>query len=263
MNRFHRLISGSIVAITLGLNAEPAPAQFVVFDPNNYAQNVLTAARALQQINNQIVSLQNQAQMLINQAKNLATLPFSSLLQLEQSILRTQQLLAQDQRIAYDIGQIDRAIAAERHTGRIDFKEARRRGTADIDCPGVVDHPLQEQRRTVVDVNRAGGVDGMAIGAVERPGRTAGNVKRAAIGRSERAAGDGAVLQRDRAAIGQDRIPGIGDRGVLNGKRRPAADGQVLERSGAVHRHRDRLSTKPDSAPLPAHRHDGIRSSGT
>jgi len=73
---------------------EPASAQLVVFDPNNYAQNVLTAARALQQINNQIVSLQNQAQMLINQAKNLATLPFSSLLQLEQSIQRTQQLLA-------------------------------------------------------------------------------------------------------------------------------------------------------------------------
>ena len=111
MNRFHRLITSSIVAITLGLSVEPAPAQLIVFDPSNYAQNVLTAARALQQINNQIVSLQNQAQILINQARNLATLPFSSLLQLEQSILRTQQLLAQAQRIAYDIGQIDRAFS--------------------------------------------------------------------------------------------------------------------------------------------------------
>jgi type IV secretion system protein TrbJ len=111
MNRFHRIITRSVVAITLALSVEPAPAQLVVFDPNNYAQNVLTAARALQQINNQIVSLQNQAQMLINQAKNLATLPFSSLLQLEQSILRTQQLLSQAQRIAYDIGQIDRAFS--------------------------------------------------------------------------------------------------------------------------------------------------------
>src|ERR1700753_1115177 len=111
MNRFQRLITTSIVAITLALSAEPAPAQLTVFDPSNYAQNVLTAARALQQINNQIVSLQNQAQMLINQARNLATLPFSSLLQLEQSILRTQQLLAQAQRIAYDIQQIDRAFS--------------------------------------------------------------------------------------------------------------------------------------------------------
>jgi P-type conjugative transfer protein TrbJ len=111
MNRLYRLASASIIAITVAVDFKPSSAQLVVFDPNNYAQNVLTAARALQQINNQIVSLQNQAQMLINQARNLATLPFSSLLQLEQSILRTQQLLAQAQRIAYDIRQIDRVFS--------------------------------------------------------------------------------------------------------------------------------------------------------
>jgi len=111
MNRLRRLAFASIVAITVSVGFKPSSAQLIVFDPNNYAQNVLTAARALQQINNQIVSLQNQAQMLINQARNLATLPFSSLLQLEQSILRTQQLLAQAQRIAYDIQQIDRAFS--------------------------------------------------------------------------------------------------------------------------------------------------------
>ncbi len=82
-----------------------------MFDPNNYVQNVLTAARALQQINNQITSLQNQAQMLINQARNLASLPYSSLQQIQQSVQRTQQLLAQAQRIAYDVQQIDRAFS--------------------------------------------------------------------------------------------------------------------------------------------------------
>ena len=82
-----------------------------MFDPNNYAQNVLTAARALQQINNQITSLQNQAQMLINQARNLASLPYSSLQQLQASIQRTQQLLNQAQRIAYDVQQIDHAFS--------------------------------------------------------------------------------------------------------------------------------------------------------
>src|SRR6202008_548386 len=112
MNRLRHLAFASIVAITVSVGFKPSSAQLIVFDPNNNAQNVLTAARALQQINNQIVSLQNQAQMLINQARNLAPLPFSSLLQLEQSILRTQQLLAQAQRIAYDIGQIDRAFSA-------------------------------------------------------------------------------------------------------------------------------------------------------
>jgi P-type conjugative transfer protein TrbJ len=111
MNRLRRLASASLIAITIAASVKPLSAQLIVFDPNNYAQNVLTAARALQQINNQIVSLQNQAQMLINQARNLAALPFSSLLQLEQSIQRTQQLLAQAQRIAYDIQQIDRAFS--------------------------------------------------------------------------------------------------------------------------------------------------------
>lgn len=50
--------------------AAPAHAQFggIVYDPSNYSQNVLTAARTLQQINNQIQSLQNEAEGLINDA---------------------------------------------------------------------------------------------------------------------------------------------------------------------------------------------------
>src|SRR3546814_20138642 len=49
----------------------PARAQFggIVYDPSNYAQNVLTAARSLQAVNNQIRQIENQAQSLINQAK--------------------------------------------------------------------------------------------------------------------------------------------------------------------------------------------------
>ena len=64
----------------------PAHAQFggIVYDPTNYAQNVLTAARSLQQINNQIQQIQNQATSLINEARNLTSLPFSSLQQLQQ-----------------------------------------------------------------------------------------------------------------------------------------------------------------------------------
>ena len=110
MNRIAYLAAlGAVVLVSF--TASPCSAQVIVFDPNNYAQNVLRAARALQQINNQITSLQNQAQMLINQAKNLVNLPFSSLRQLQSSIQRTQQLLNQAQRIAYDIGQIDRAFS--------------------------------------------------------------------------------------------------------------------------------------------------------
>ncbi|UPJ76899.1 P-type conjugative transfer protein TrbJ [Bradyrhizobium sp. 187] len=111
MNRILPILVASIIAMTMVQAPGEAKAQWIVFDPNNYAQNVLTAARELQQINNQITSLQNEAQMLINQAKNLASLPYSSLQQLEQSIQRTQQLLSQAQRIAYDVQQIDRAFS--------------------------------------------------------------------------------------------------------------------------------------------------------
>jgi P-type conjugative transfer protein TrbJ len=79
----------------------------VVYDPSNHAQNVLQAARALQQINNQITGLQNQAQMLLNQSRNLASLPYSSLQAIEQSFARTRQLLGQAQHVAYDLNQID------------------------------------------------------------------------------------------------------------------------------------------------------------
>lgn len=45
-----------------------------VFDPANYQQNLLSAARALEQINNQIRSLQNQAEVLLRMDQNLASL---------------------------------------------------------------------------------------------------------------------------------------------------------------------------------------------
>jgi P-type conjugative transfer protein TrbJ len=100
-----------IVAAAIAGASWPATAQLTVFDPSNYSQNVLTAARALQQVNNQITSLQNEAQMLINQARNLASLPYSSLQQLQQSVGRTQQLLAQAHGIAFDVQQIDQAFS--------------------------------------------------------------------------------------------------------------------------------------------------------
>jgi P-type conjugative transfer protein TrbJ len=90
--------------------ATPAHA-IIVFDPSNYAQNVLTAARTLEQITHQITSLQNEAQMLINQAKNLASLPFSALQQLQQNVQKTQQLLSQAQGIAFNVQQMDQMFS--------------------------------------------------------------------------------------------------------------------------------------------------------
>ncbi|MGH6997722.1 MAG: P-type conjugative transfer protein TrbJ, partial [Phenylobacterium sp.] len=114
-----RALIASGCAFALALQTSPAGAA-IVFDPTNYAQNVLTAARALQQINNQITALQNQAQSLINQAKNLASLPYSSLQTLQGQIQRTQALLGQAQRLAYDVQQIEQAFKGQ--YGGVDLK---------------------------------------------------------------------------------------------------------------------------------------------
>ena len=106
-------VTAALLAVPLALSpvlSTPAAAQWIVYDPTNYAQNVLTAARTLQQVNQQITQLQNEAQMLINQARNLASLPHSWLQQLQQSVQRTQQLLSQAQGIALNVQQIDRAF---------------------------------------------------------------------------------------------------------------------------------------------------------
>jgi P-type conjugative transfer protein TrbJ len=109
MTRPHVRLLLTVTALVLA--AGPAAGQQVVYDPSNYAQNVLQAARALQQINNQVTSLQNQTQMLLNQARNLTSLPYSALQTIDQSLARTQQLLNQAQRIAYNANQIDQAFS--------------------------------------------------------------------------------------------------------------------------------------------------------
>ncbi|MEM9764787.1 MAG: P-type conjugative transfer protein TrbJ [Pseudomonadota bacterium] len=85
----------------------------IVYDPRNHAESILSAARALEQINNQIAQIQNQAQMLMNDALNLAKLPHSSLAQLQKAIGETQALLANAQSLAFDVATIKEAFAQD------------------------------------------------------------------------------------------------------------------------------------------------------
>lgn len=102
------LAATSVVAAAV-VPAVPAHA-ITVFDPSNYAQNVLTAARTLQQINNQIQALQNQASMLTNMAKHLQRLDFSSLTQITRSMQRIGTLMNQAEGIAFDLASTDEAL---------------------------------------------------------------------------------------------------------------------------------------------------------
>ncbi|MDP0926530.1 P-type conjugative transfer protein TrbJ [Paracoccus onubensis] len=105
------------LALVTSVLSTPAHALFgigggplIVYDPQNHAENILSAARALEQINNQVTSLQNEAQMLINQARNLESLPYSALQQLQQNVDETRQLLGEAQNIAFDVENIDQAF---------------------------------------------------------------------------------------------------------------------------------------------------------
>ena len=93
------------------LTPSPALAWRIVFDPTNYVQNTLTAIRTLEQINSQIRQLQNEAQMLMYQARNLASLPSSVVGQLRANLATTERLIAQARGLAYDVTNLDREFA--------------------------------------------------------------------------------------------------------------------------------------------------------
>lgn len=95
-------MGGAHVLVLLLLLALPARA-LTVFDPSNYAQNVLQAARALEQITNQIQSLQNEAVMLQNMARHLQSLDSSSLGAMTSALARIDGLMTRAQGIAFTV----------------------------------------------------------------------------------------------------------------------------------------------------------------
>lgn len=103
----HKPITGSVITIAIASVAAVTlvPTQsaqaIVVFDPSNYSQNILTAARALQQINNQIQALQNQTRSLLNQARNLETIDFPELDAISQTMRQIDQLMARAQGLQF------------------------------------------------------------------------------------------------------------------------------------------------------------------
>lgn len=111
MNRtLARLLAVSLaVSAPAALMLAPAPAAAIpVFDPANYAQNVLQAARELEQINHQIQSLQNEATMIRNQALNLQRLDFPQLGQMTTNLKKVTQLMGQARGIGSQAGSLDR-----------------------------------------------------------------------------------------------------------------------------------------------------------
>jgi P-type conjugative transfer protein TrbJ len=105
------LLSSAALGLAATIPAAPAAAAGMpVFDATNYAQNLLQAARALEQINNQVKSLQNEASMLQSMAKNLATIDFPQLQKITAAMQRIDQLMGEAQGIEFKVSGLDQQI---------------------------------------------------------------------------------------------------------------------------------------------------------
>jgi len=154
------LSGGAAAMVGAAVMPVPATAQFTVFDPTNYTQNLLTAARTLTQINNQVQSLQNEAQSLINQAKNLTRINFPELQALTQTIQQIDRLMGQAQGISFKIGNIDKEF------GKLfpnDLNQALTMNARVIDAKSRLDtsmaafnQTMQVQAQVVGNVNQDG-----------------------------------------------------------------------------------------------------------
>lgn len=102
---------GALGSLTMGF-ATSANAQITVFDPSNYSQTVLTAARTLQQVNNQIQSLQNEAQMLLRLDRNLKGIAFPQLQALLDKLDGIDRLMQQAQSVDFEVDQLEARLKA-------------------------------------------------------------------------------------------------------------------------------------------------------
>lgn len=114
MKRVQKMIAlACATALSVGgtFALAPAPAAAIpVFDATNYTQNILQAARALEQINKQVQSLQNEAAMLQNMARNLERIDFPQLQQISGSLKQIDQLMGEAKGISFKVDQLEQSF---------------------------------------------------------------------------------------------------------------------------------------------------------
>ena len=108
--KFHLVLVTSL-ALATGITASTflvRPAQAItVFDPWNYKENLLTAIRSLEEINNQVKQLTNEAQMLMKLDLNLQQLGSSVAGDLQNSMGEIKSLLDQANGLALSVTETD------------------------------------------------------------------------------------------------------------------------------------------------------------
>ena len=110
MNRLCRLGVSALTASTTALASLAAPLSpahaIVVFDPSNYSQSLLVAARTLQQVNQQITQIQNQIKMIEQLERNLKKLDFSRLAEITGKLAKIDALMAQARAINFKVSEL-------------------------------------------------------------------------------------------------------------------------------------------------------------
>ena len=106
MTRFRHAAIIAVLTLPLVL-PKPAAAQWAVIDESNLAQNIIQSARLLTEINNQIQSLQNEAVMLQNEAKNLTSLNFSSLPGITGDLQQIGSLMNEAQGVQFNVQSVE------------------------------------------------------------------------------------------------------------------------------------------------------------
>lgn len=100
-----------IIAVSISLCSAGAKAYEVVFDPTNYSENLLTAARSLEQIQNQVSQISNQVRMLEDNANMLRSIDIDTSAQLSSQLNQLNNLYSQAGSIIFKTDQFTDKIS--------------------------------------------------------------------------------------------------------------------------------------------------------
>jgi len=158
-------LCGEAVIATTPASASGMP----VFDATNYAENLLQASRALDQINNQVKSLQNETAMLQGMARNLKTIDFPQLQRMTLAMQQIDRLMSKANGIGFRVqgldqrmkalfpGQLQRALSSDQRVA-----QARGRLDAAIDA---YRHSMGVQAQVAENVRQDAGMLNELVGA--------------------------------------------------------------------------------------------------
>ena len=219
-----------MVGITVGLSPTSSQAA-IVYDPTNHIQNILTAARALEQI-------RIQTEQLTAQIRSLAQSPYDHAAQIGEAMQALNELNSQARGLASTVRGLDRQFE-DLYPSNLNARTAMQRLEA-------ASRRIEMSRQTAQDLAvTAASIDASRTG---RTSRMAG-----AIAASRAAEGETGAIQSSVQALGvlSEQLEGL--QTLMAAQSRLAAQeaaGRAAERQQAVDAHR-RNWARPAAKPAP------------